>query len=90
MQKAKGHGGNLGQKPENRCSFRVDPGWAQDRRSKTAFELTDRNPEGHGVTVTRFFKQGNVDYKKVPELKVVERDRYRAAGRVEVRVTVAK
>jgi predicted phage-related endonuclease len=45
---------------------------------------------GHGVTVTRFFKQGNVDYKKVPELKVVDLDRYRAAGRVEVRVTVAK
>ena len=45
---------------------------------------------GHGVTVTRFFKQGNIDYKKVPELKVVDLDRYRAAGRVEVRVTVAK
>ena len=45
---------------------------------------------GHGVTVTRFFKQGNVDYKKVPELKVVDLDRYRAAGRVEVRVTVAE
>ena len=45
---------------------------------------------GHGVTVTRFFKQGNVEYKKIPELKVVDLDRYRAAGRVEVRVTVAK
>lgn len=45
---------------------------------------------GHGVTVTRFFKQGNVEYKRVPELKIVNLDRYRAAGRVEVRVTVAK
>ena len=45
---------------------------------------------GHGVTVTRFFKQGNVDHKKLPELKVVDLDRYRAAGRVEVRVTVTK
>ena len=45
---------------------------------------------GHGVTVTRFFKQGNVEYKRIPELKIVNLDRYRAAGRVEVRVTVAK
>jgi predicted phage-related endonuclease len=45
---------------------------------------------GYGVTVTRFFKQGHVDYKKVPELKTVQLDDYRAAGRVEVRVTVAK
>lgn len=42
------------------------------------------------MTVTRFFKQGNVDHKKLPELKVVDLDRYRAAGRVEVRVTVTK
>ena len=45
---------------------------------------------GHGVTVTRFFKQGNVEYKKIPQLKTVQLDDYRAAGRVEVRVTVAK
>ena len=45
---------------------------------------------GHGVTVTRFWKQGNVEYKRIPELKVIDLDRYRAQGRVEVRVTVAK
>jgi putative phage-type endonuclease len=45
---------------------------------------------GHGVTVTRFFKQGNVEYKKIPQLKTVQLDDYRAAGRVEVRVTVVK
>ncbi len=72
------------------------------RKAEEAAESLDRARErlvglashasesGHGVTVTRFFKQGNVDYKKVPELKVVDLDRYRAAGRVEVRVTVAK
>ena len=72
------------------------------RKAEDAAESLDRARErlvglashasesGHGVTVTRFFKQGNVDYKKVPELKVVDLDRYRAAGRVEVRVTVAK
>ncbi|MBU0752971.1 MAG: DUF1071 domain-containing protein [Gammaproteobacteria bacterium] len=45
---------------------------------------------GDGVTVTRFWKQGSVDYKKVPELKGVDLDRYRKAGGVEVRVTVTK
>jgi hypothetical protein len=42
---------------------------------------------GQGVTVTRFFKQENIEYKKVPELKVVDLDRYRAAARMEVRVS---
>jgi hypothetical protein len=31
-----------------------------------------------------------VDYKKIPQLKTVQLDDYRAAGRVEVRVTVVK
>ena len=72
------------------------------RKAEDAAESLDRARErlvglashasesGQSVTVTRFFKQGNVDYKKAPELKVVDLDRYRAAGRVEVRVTVAK
>lgn len=45
---------------------------------------------GAGVTVTRFWKQGNVDYKRVPQLAGVNLDGYRGKGREEVRVTVAK
>ncbi|MBU0593847.1 MAG: YqaJ viral recombinase family protein [Gammaproteobacteria bacterium] len=45
---------------------------------------------GAGVTVTRFWKQGNVDYKRVPELKGVDLDQYRGKGREEVRVTIVK
>ena len=45
---------------------------------------------GAGVTVTRFWKQGSVDYKKVPELKGVDLNLYRGAGREEVRVIVGK
>ncbi len=45
---------------------------------------------GFGVTVSRYFKQGNVDYKKVPALKGVDLNAYRGAGREEVRITVAK
>lgn len=64
---------------------------ALDRARERLVSLANHASEtGHGVTVTRFFKQGNVDYKRIPELKVVDLDRYRATGRVEVRVTVAK
>lgn len=45
---------------------------------------------GFGVTVTRYFKEGNVDYKKVSELRGVNLDRYRGKGREELRVSVAK
>lgn len=44
--------------------------------------------QGAGVTVTRFWKVGSVDYKKVPELSGVNLDVYRSKAREEVRVTV--
>ena len=45
---------------------------------------------GSGVSVVRLWKAGNVDYKKVPELRGVDLDRYRGKGREEVRITVTK
>ena len=42
-----------------------------------------------GVTVTRFWKQGSVDYKKVPELTSVDLERHRKRATEEARVTVA-
>lgn len=45
---------------------------------------------GFGVSVTRYWKQGNVDYKKVPALKGVDLNAYRGAAREEIRVTVGK
>lgn len=45
---------------------------------------------GAGVTVTRYWKQGSVDYKRIPQLAGVNLDGYRGKGREEVRVTVAK
>lgn len=43
---------------------------------------------GNGVTVTRYYKKGNIGYKNVPELKGVDLERYRAKGRTETRITV--
>ena len=45
---------------------------------------------GAGVSVIRLWKKGNVDYRRVPELKGVDLDRYRSEGRQEVRVTTVK
>jgi putative phage-type endonuclease len=43
--------------------------------------------QGAGVTVTRYWKAGNVDYKKVPALAGVDLNGFRGKGREEVRVT---
>jgi putative phage-type endonuclease len=45
---------------------------------------------GEGVNVVKLWKQGNVEYKKIPELQGIDLDRYRGKGREEVRVTVVK
>lgn len=45
---------------------------------------------GFGVSVTRFWKAGSVEYKRVPELTGVDLDKYRQKGRLESRVTVVK
>lgn len=45
---------------------------------------------GFGVSVTRFWKTGSVDYKRVPELAGVDLDGYRQKGRFETRVSVGK
>ncbi len=45
---------------------------------------------GGGVSVVRLWKAGNVDYKRIPELRGVDLDRYRGQGRDEVRVTVVR
>jgi putative phage-type endonuclease len=45
--------------------------------------------QGGGVSVTRLWKRGNVDYKKVPELRGLDLEPYRSAAREETRITVA-
>ena len=44
---------------------------------------------GAGVSVTRFWKKGAVDYKRVPALKGVDLEAYRKESRLEVRVSIA-
>ena len=49
---------------------------------------THNSESGAGVTVTRYWKAGNVDYKKVPQLAGVDLDQYRGLGREEIRITL--
>ena len=43
--------------------------------------------QGGGLSVTRVFKRGSIDYKRVPALKGLDLEQYRGATREEVRVT---
>lgn len=45
--------------------------------------------QGAGVTVTRYWKAGNVDYKKVPALQGLDLSAWRGKSREEVRVTAS-
>lgn len=58
---------------------------------KTLVALS-RHPRssGAGVSVVRLWKPGVVDYKRVPELRGVNLDRYRGEGRYETRLTVTR
>ncbi len=63
---------------------------ALDRAKEALVALAEHPREqGAGVTVTRFWKAGNVDYKKVVELRGVDLEAYRGKGREDVRVSVA-
>jgi len=58
-------------------------------RAKGALVALAKHPreQGAGVSVTRFWKTGSVDYKKVPALAGVDLEKYRGKAREEVRVT---
>ena len=58
--------------------------------AKQALVALTRHPkeQGAGVMVTRYWKTGSVDYKKVVELRGVDLARYRSQAREEVRVSV--
>lgn len=44
---------------------------------------------GGGLSVTRYWKAGVIDYKKIPELKTLDLEAYRGAPREETRITTA-
>jgi putative phage-type endonuclease len=62
---------------------------ALESARRALIDLTQHSSEsGAGVTVTRYWRAGNVDYKTVPELRGVNLERYRGAPRQETRITL--
>ncbi len=50
--------------------------------------LTSHSSEaGGGVTVTRFWRRGSIDYSKIEELRAKDLEQYRSAPRLETRIT---
>jgi hypothetical protein len=61
-----------------------------DEAKSQLMRLTSHAREqGGGVSVTRLWRRGNVEYKRVPELAGVDLEQYRSTAREEVRVTIA-
>ncbi len=61
---------------------------ALDAARRALVQLTSHPKEsGAGVTVTRFWKQGPIDYKKIPALTGVDLSSFRGTSREEVRVS---
>ena len=66
----------------------ADVAVTQAREALLALALHPKE-QGAGVSVTRYWKAGAVNYKVVPELKGVNLENYRGKLREEVRVTLA-
>jgi putative phage-type endonuclease len=50
---------------------------------------THPSESGAGISVSQFWKRGNIDYKKVPALKDVDLEIFRGPSRMETRVVVS-
>jgi putative phage-type endonuclease len=68
----------------------VDAADAVLAQAREALVGLARHPKetGAGVSVTRFWKAGNVAYAKIPALKDIDLNQYRGSSREEVRVSV--
>ena len=62
---------------------------ADAAKSKLIEMASHCKESGCGVSVTRYWKQGNVEYKRIPELQGVDLEQYRGKAREEVRLTVS-
>lgn len=71
---------------------RADDVAAKLEATKERLTLLCKHPKEHGagVSVTRYWKAGNVDYKRVPQLQGVDLDSFKGTMREEVRITVEK
>lgn len=62
----------------------------QLERARQALTVLAEHPKesGSGVTVTRYWRQGNVDYKRIPALQGQDLSLYRGKAREELRISL--
>ena len=46
--------------------------------------------QGNGVSISRYWAKGNVDWSKIPALRGVDQERFRKAGSFRTRITIDK
>ncbi len=61
----------------------------EEAKARIVAMTSHAKEQGGGLSVTRLWKRGNVDYKRVPVLIGVDLEQYRGASREETRVTIA-
>ena len=71
----------------DRATDAADTALAKARDELVALAQHPRE-QGSGVSVTRYWKAGNVAYAKIPALKDVDLTLYRGKAREEVRVMI--
>ena len=59
-----------------------------EAKSRLVSMASHPREQGGGLSVTRLWKRGNIDYKRVPVLATIDLERYRGPGREELRVVV--
>jgi putative phage-type endonuclease len=60
----------------------------EEAKAKLVGMTSHAKEQGGGLSVTRLWKRGNVDYKRVPALIGTDLEKYRGAPREETRLTI--
>ena len=63
---------------------------ADEAKAKLVALARHNREAGSGVIVTRYYKQGSIDYKRVPELGPIDLEQYRGEGSWVVKVSVER
>jgi hypothetical protein len=59
-----------------------------EAKAKLVGLASHTSESGGGVSVTRYWKSGAIDYKKIPGIDALDLDQYRGPSREETRITV--
>jgi putative phage-type endonuclease len=75
---------------ELRTAYDVLSAKFDEAKARLAGLASHAKEQGGGLSVSRLWMRGNVEYKRVPELAGIDLEQYRRAAKEEVRVTVER